>query len=55
MTEISPLPDKEAYRRKYPMPDLDTDIITLAHGSGGLMMHELLEKAVLRVLSNPWL
>lgn len=35
-----------------PIPKLDFDIITLGHGSGGLLMHELLNKTVLEIFKN---
>ena len=35
-----------------PMPQFDFDIITLAHGSGGLLMNKLLETGVFDLLSN---
>ncbi|MCB0556586.1 MAG: hydrogenase expression/formation protein HypE [Phaeodactylibacter sp.] len=35
-----------------PMPELDFDIITLGHGSGGLLTNKLLESGVFSLLSN---
>lgn len=35
-----------------PMPKLDFDIITLGHGSGGLLTHKLLECGVFDLLNN---
>ena len=35
-----------------PLPKLDFEIITLGHGSGGLLMHELLNKTVLELFKN---
>ena len=35
-----------------PMPKLDFDIITLGHGSGGLLTHKLLETGVFNLLKN---
>ena len=35
-----------------PMPQLDFDIITLGHGSGGLLTNKLLESGVFEVLKN---
>lgn len=35
-----------------PLPKFDFDIITLGHGSGGLLMHRLLESGVFDLLSN---
>ncbi len=38
-----------------PMPKLDFDVITLGHGSGGLLTNKLLDSGVFDVLSNEWL
>ncbi|NNK89881.1 MAG: hydrogenase expression/formation protein HypE [Saprospiraceae bacterium] len=38
-----------------PLPKLDFDIITLGHGSGGVLSHKLLNKTVFELLSNPQL
>ncbi len=38
-----------------PMPKLDFDIITLGHGSGGLLTNKLLDSGVFDLLSNDWL
>ena len=38
-----------------PMPKMDFDIITLGHGSGGILTHKLLEAGVFDLLSNPLL
>ena len=38
-----------------PMPKLDFDVITLGHGSGGILTHKLLESGVFDVLKNPLL
>jgi hydrogenase expression/formation protein HypE len=35
-----------------PLPKFDHDIITLGHGSGGLLMHRLLEQTVFSVFGN---
>ena len=35
-----------------PMPKMDFDIITLGHGSGGLLTNKLLEAGVFDVLKN---
>ena len=35
-----------------PMPKLDFDIITLGHGSGGLLTHRLLDSGIFPILSN---
>ena len=37
------------------MPQLDNDIITLAHGSGGKLTNRLLDEAIFKVLDNPML
>jgi len=36
-----------------PMPKLDFDVITLGHGSGGLLTNKLLDSGVFDILSNP--
>ena len=38
-----------------PMPQLDFDIITLGHGSGGVLTHSLLNSGVFEVLKNDYL
>lgn len=38
-----------------PLPQLDFDVITLGHGSGGLLTHRLLESGVFDLLRNDWL
>lgn len=38
-----------------PMPQLDFDVITLGHGSGGLLTNKLLESGVFDLLKNPLL
>ncbi|WP_229216719.1 hydrogenase expression/formation protein HypE [Dyadobacter sp. 3J3] len=38
-----------------PMPKLDFDIITLGHGSGGILTNKLLESGVFNLLKNPYL
>ena len=38
-----------------PMPQLDFDIITLGHGSGGLLTNKLLQSGVFELLKNEWL
>lgn len=35
-----------------PMPELDFDLITMGHGSGGLLTHRLLESGVFNLLKN---
>jgi len=36
-----------------PMPKLDFDVITLGHGSGGVLTNKLLDSGVFDILSNP--
>ena len=36
-----------------PMPKLDFDVITLGHGSGGILTNKLLDSGVFDLLSNP--
>ena len=38
-----------------PMPAFDFDVITLGHGSGGLLTRKLLESGVFEILNNPFL
>ena len=38
-----------------PLPQLDFDVITLGHGSGGLLTNKLLESGVFDLLKNPLL
>lgn len=38
-----------------PMPQLDFDLITLGHGSGGLLTNRLLDTGVFDLLNNEWL
>jgi hydrogenase expression/formation protein HypE len=38
-----------------PMPTLDFDVITLGHGSGGVLTNRLLESGVFNLLKNPLL
>ena len=38
-----------------PTPKFDFDVITLGHGSGGLLTHRLLQTGVFDVLKNDWL
>ncbi len=38
-----------------PMPKLDFEVITLGHGSGGLLTNKLLDSGVFDLLSNDWL
>jgi hydrogenase expression/formation protein HypE len=43
---------KLSIRLNCPMPKLDFDIITLGHGSGGVLTHRLLESGVFNLLRN---
>ena len=36
-----------------PLPKLDFDVITLGHGSGGVLTHRLLDKLIFEALRNP--
>lgn len=38
-----------------PLPKLDFDVITMGHGSGGLLTHRLLESGVFDLLKNEYL
>jgi len=38
-----------------PMPKFDFDVITMGHGSGGLLTHRLLKSGVFDILKNEWL
>lgn len=38
-----------------PMPKMEFDIITLGHGSGGLLTNQLLESGIFKMFSNPFL
>ncbi|MEM9821718.1 MAG: hydrogenase expression/formation protein HypE [Bacteroidota bacterium] len=38
-----------------PMPQLDFEVITLGHGSGGLLTNQLLDSGVFDLLKNDWL
>jgi hydrogenase expression/formation protein HypE len=38
-----------------PIPKFDFDVITLGHGSGGILTHRLLQTGVFDVLKNEWL
>jgi hydrogenase expression/formation protein HypE len=44
--------DKMTMQLQCPMPQLDFDIITLGHGSGGLLTNRLLDSGVFDVLKN---
>lgn len=51
--EIAPKNKKAKMRLQCPMPKLTFDKITLGHGSGGKLTHQLLESGVFDILSNP--
>ncbi len=38
-----------------PLPQLDFDVITLGHGSGGLLTHRLLKECIFKILGNDYL
>ena len=38
-----------------PLPKFDFDVITMGHGSGGLLTHKLLQSGVFDLLKNDWL
>lgn len=42
-------------RLQCPMPTLDFDVITLGHGSGGLLTHKLLDSGVFQLFDNAYL
>ena len=44
-----------AMQLQCPMPQLDFDIITLGHGSGGVLTHNLLNSGVFDILKNDYL
>jgi hydrogenase expression/formation protein HypE len=46
------MPDKLKMQLSCPMPKMDFDIITLGHGSGGLLSNNLLDSGVFDLLSN---
>jgi hydrogenase expression/formation protein HypE len=42
-------------RLQCPMPTLDFDVITIGHGSGGLLTHKLLDSGVFQLFDNTYL
>lgn len=52
MSVASPKERKIKMQLQCPMPKLDFDIITLGHGSGGLLTNRLLDSGVFEVLKN---
>jgi hydrogenase expression/formation protein HypE len=61
MTLIAAQPASRTMQKKLsvqlncPLPKLDFDVITLGHGSGGLLTHRLLESGVFKILENRYL
>ncbi len=53
--EIIESQDKIKMQLQCPMPKLDFDIITLGHGSGGTLTHNLLNSGVFDILKNDYL
>lgn len=51
--EIAHMENKLSIKLNCPLPKLDFDVITLGHGSGGLLTHRLLESGVFKILENP--
>jgi hydrogenase expression/formation protein HypE len=47
--------EKKTMNWECPLPELDFDIITLGHGSGGLLTNKLLDSGVFDLLSNEYL
>ena len=47
--------EKLSLQLNCPMPQLDFDVITLGHGSGGLLTHRLLEAGIFKLLDNEYL
>ena len=47
--------DRKTFGKNFPLPDFGFDVITLAHGSGGLLTQKLLESGIFGLLENPWL
>ncbi len=46
------LTKKRSFTLQCPMPKLDFDIITLGHGSGGILTHKLLDKGIYAILED---
>jgi len=55
LAEKNKMEKKLSVRLNCPLPKLDFEVITLGHGSGGLLTHRLLETGVFKILENPWL
>lgn len=52
---MSTEPKKIKMELQCPMPKFDFEVITLGHGSGGILTHQLLNTGVFSLLSNPLL
>lgn len=46
------LTKKRSFTLQCPMPKLEFDIITLGHGSGGILTHKLLDKGIYAILED---
>jgi len=55
MKELPQSDKKIKMQLQCPMPQLDFDIITLGHGSGGTLTHNLLNSGVFDILKNDYL
>ena len=55
MAEATIQNKKTKMQLQCPMPKLDFDIITLGHGSGGVLTHNLLNSGVFDILKNDYL
>jgi hydrogenase expression/formation protein HypE len=55
MQELQQSDRKSKMQLQCPMPKLDFDIITLGHGSGGVLTHNLLNSGVFDILKNDYL
>lgn len=55
MQEIHQTDKKVKMQLQCPMPQLDFEVITLGHGSGGMLMHNLLNSGVFDILKNDYL
>lgn len=55
MNATEGLSRKATMQLQCPMPQLDFDIITLGHGSGGVLTHNLLNSGVFNILKNDYL
>jgi hydrogenase expression/formation protein HypE len=49
------MPTTQKKAMECPMPKFDFDVITMGHGSGGLLTHRLLQSGVFNVLKNDFL